>query len=211
VDVGSPLLAESKPNDAGITFSAQYDSRDTAFAPTRGLTAALEYINADTSLGSDRSWQRAELGLGVAVPSRRNIWWITMAGGSDLSGNLPSDRTFTLGGPSSFPGFELGEMRVGGYWTMGTSYLWNVKEMLPIRNLALYAGVGVIGGAVYDRFDREEDSVGVYGASFFLTGRTMVGPLTLGVGGTSTDAWSVWLSVGRPVGHGTILERGIFR
>ena len=38
-----------------------------------------------------------------------------------------------------------------------------------------------------------------------------IGPLTLGVGATSTDSWSVWLSVGRPVGHGTILERGIFR
>ena len=28
---------------------------------------------------------------------------------------------------------------------------------------------------------------------------------------TSEDAWSLWLSVGRPVGHGTILERGVFR
>ena len=53
--------------------------------------------------------------------------------------------------------------------------------------------------------------MGIYGGSFFLTGRTMVGPLTVGVGATSTDSWSVWLSIGRPVGHGTILERGIFR
>src|SRR3954469_12525891 len=42
VDVGSPLLAESDPTDAGVTLSAQFDSRDTAFAPTRGMTAALE-------------------------------------------------------------------------------------------------------------------------------------------------------------------------
>jgi hypothetical protein len=51
----------------------------------------------------------------------------------------------------------------------------------------------------------------IYGGSIFLTGRTVVGPLTLGVGATSTDSWSLWVSVGRPVGHGTILERGIFR
>ena len=38
-------------------------------------------------------------------------------------------------------------MRVGGYWNLGTSYLWNVKDMLPLKNLALYAGVGVVGGA----------------------------------------------------------------
>jgi NTE family protein len=210
VDIGSPLLAESDPQDAGVVVSAQYDSRDTAFAPTKGMTAALEYIDSDDALGSNRNWQRAEMGFGVAVPFRRNIWWITAAGGSGLGGDLPSDRLFTLGGPGSFPGFELNEMRVGGYWNIGTSYLWNVKDVLPLKNLALYAGVRVVGGAVYDRFD-QEDTVGMYGGSFFLTGRTVVGPLTLGIGGTSTDSWSVWLSVGRPVGHGTILERGIFR
>jgi hypothetical protein len=35
--------------------------------------------------------------------------------------------------------------------------------------------------------------------------------LTVGLGGTTTDAWSLWIAVGRPVGHGTILEHGIFR
>jgi hypothetical protein len=38
-----------------------------------------------------------------------------------------------------------------------------------------------------------------------------VDPLTVGVGATSTSSWSMWLAVGRPVGHGTILEKGIFR
>ena len=208
VDVGSPLLAETEPDDAGISVSAEYDSRDTAFSPTRGATIALEYLNADDSTGSDREWERAEMGVGVALPFRRNVWWITAAGG--VSSDLPADRLFTLGGPGSFPGFELGEMRVGGYWTVGTSYLWNFKEVLPIKNQALYMGFRVVGGGVSDRFDNEE-SEGIYGGSIYLTGRTMVGPLTLGVGATSTDSWSAWLSIGRPVGRGTILERGIFR
>lgn len=208
VDVGSPVLPESEPDDSGIGASFEYDSRNTAFAPTRGATVALEYLNSDDSLGSDRNWERAELGVGVAVPFRRNIWWITAAGG--VSDDLPADRLFTLGGPGSFPGFELGELRVGGYWTVGTSYLMNIKEVLPIKGHALYMGFRVVGGGVSDRFDLQE-SEGVYGGSIYLTGRTLVGPLTLGVGATSTDSWSAWLSVGRPVGRGTILERGIFR
>jgi hypothetical protein len=44
----------------------------------------------------------------------------------------------------------------------------------------------------------------------YLTGRTPVGPLTVGVGATTTDSWSLWVAVGRPVGRGTILEKGIF-
>ncbi|HET7812327.1 MAG TPA: patatin-like phospholipase family protein [Steroidobacteraceae bacterium] len=208
VDVGSPVLPETEPDDAGISASLEYDSRDTAFAPTRGMTMALQYLASDDSLGGDRDWDRTELGIGVAVPFRRNIWWITAAGGA--SNDLPADRMFTLGGPGSFPGFEMGEMRVGSYWTIGTSYLWNIKEVLPIKGHALYMGFRVVGGGVSERFDQEE-SEGIYGGSVYLTGRTMVGPLTLGVGSTSTDSWSAWLSIGRPVGSGTILERGIFR
>ena len=210
VDIGSTLMPETSPVDAGMRASAEYDSRDTGFNPTRGLAAALEYVKSDDSLGADRNWERAELGLGVAVPLRRDVLWVTAAGGSRLGSSLPPDRAFALGGPGSFPGLELGELRVGGYWTVGTSYLWKVKEVLPIRNLALYAGARIVGGAIYDRIDTGRTG-DIYGGSIFLTGRTQVGPLTVGLGATSTDSWSLWLSVGRPLGHGTILERGIFR
>ena len=210
VDIGSPLMPETSPVDAGMGVSVEFDSRDTAFSPTRGLAAALEYMHSDPALGADRHWERAELGVGVAVPFRRDVLWVTLAGGSDLSGDLPADRTFALGGPGSFPGLEVGELRVGGYWTLGTSYLWKVRDVLPVRNLALYLGARLAGGAIYDRID-EGKTGEIYGGSVFLAGRTLVGPLTVGVGATSTDSWSLWFSVGRPVGHGTILERGIFR
>jgi hypothetical protein len=35
--------------------------------------------------------------------------------------------------------------------------------------------------------------------------------MTVGLGATSANTWSLWFTVGRPVGEGTILERGIFR
>jgi NTE family protein len=210
VDIGPELLPETSPVDAGLRFAVDYDSRDTAFNPTRGLALDFEYTRSDSSMGGDRDWERAEMGVGVAVPFRRDVLWVTLAGGGDLGSNLPADRAFALGGPSSFPGLELGELRVDGYWTIDTSYLWQVKEVLPIRNLALYAGIRLEAGAVYDRIDNG-DSQDIYGGSLFLTGRTQVGPLTIGLGKTSTNSWSVWLSIGRPVGHGTILDRGVFR
>ncbi|HEY5807153.1 MAG TPA: patatin-like phospholipase family protein [Povalibacter sp.] len=210
VDIGPEVLPQGKSDDAGVQVAAQYDSRDTAFNPTRGIALALEYMRSDDALGADRNWERAEIGFGVVVPFRRDVLWVRVAGGSDLRGNLPADRAFALGGPGGFPGFELGELRVNGYWTIGTNYLWKVKDVMPVRNLALYAGVGLAGGAVYDRIN-DEGSDSIYSGSVFLTGRTLVGPLTVGIAATSLDSWSMWLSVGRPVGHGTILERGIFR
>jgi NTE family protein len=210
VDIGSPLLPESSPVDAGMVATVEFDSRDTAFSPTRGVVAALEYLQSADSLGADRDWERVELGVGAAVPFRSDVLWVTLAGGTGLNGDLPADRMFALGGPGSFPGFEVGELRVGDYWTAGTSYLWKVKDMMTVRNLALYFGAGLSIGGIHDRLDGGETG-DIYGGSVFLTGRTRIGPLTVGLGTTSTDSWSLWLSVGRPVGNGTILEKGIFR
>ncbi len=220
VETGSTLLPEDDRTDAGLTVGATYDSRDTPFNPTRGLAAALEYMHSDDSLGADADWRRIELGVGLAVPVRKDIVWVTLAGGSDLDpeldSNLPLDRTFMLGGPGSFPGFELGELRVTDYWTASGSYLWKIKDIMSIRGQALYAGVRLTAGQVYGRLEEyvspsfdEDDSI--YGGSLYIAGRTQAGPLTLGIAATSADSWALWIAVGRPIGNGTILERGIFR
>ena len=67
-----------------------------------------------------------------------------------------------------------------------------------------------MAGAVHDRIDNVSGE-DLYGGAVYLAGRTPVGPLTVGVGATTTDSWSLWVAVGRPVGRGTILEKGIFR
>lgn len=203
-------MPEGTATDAGIVISATFDSRDRPFNPTSGIAFTLEYLQSDDSLGADRDWERAEVGLGAAVPLREDVIWLTLAGGSDLGGYLPADRYFKIGGPGSFPGYQLGEIRADKYWSAAGSYLWQVAEIQPVRGQALYAGMRLQAGEVFNRLDLLDDDV-VYGASVYLTGRTPVGPLTLGVGTTSTDAWSLWLAVGRPIGDGTILERGIFR
>ena len=216
VETGSAILPETERDDAGISMSATFDSRDTPFNPTRGIAAAMEYSYADDSLGADFNWQRIELGIGMAVPVRNDVVWVTLAGGSDLDTDLPADRNFMLGGPGSFPGYELGELRVTDYWTASGSYLWKFKDIMSIRGQALYAGVRLEAGQALGRLESTvlpnfDDSEMIYGGSLYMTGRTQAGPLTVGIGATSTDSWSLWIAVGRPVGNGTILERGIFR
>ncbi len=211
VDTGPEVFPEEERNDAGLAFRAVYDSRDTRFSPTEGLAVALEYVSSDDALGGDRDWERAELGVGLNVPLfGRDVLWVTGAAGSALGSALPFDRAFAFGGPSSFPGLELGQIRGNDYWTVGTSYLWQIRELISLRGDALYLGTRLQAGRINDRIDGSADN-DIYGASVFVAGRTLVGPLSLGVGRASTDSWSMWLSVGRPVSHGTILDRGIFR
>ncbi len=210
VDTGSPLLPENNYDDAGLALSATYDSRDTPFNATRGMALALQYVQSDESLGADRDWDRLEMGLGAAVPVRDDVIWVTLAGGSNVDKDLPADHYFSIGGPGSFPGYELGEIRAEQYWIASGSYLWETKQLVSVRGQTLYTGLRLLASQSNNRLDVEDDEV-TYGASLYLTGRTPIGPFTLGVGGTSADTWSVWLGAGRPIGHGTILERGIFR
>ena len=120
-----------------------------------------------------------------------------------------------LGGPGSFPGFELGELRLTDYWTASGSYNWKIKDIMSIRGQALYAGLRLEAGQVFGRLESAlpgySDDEMIYGGSLYLAGRTQAGPLTLGLGFTTSNSWSLWLAVGRPIGNGTILERGIFR
>jgi NTE family protein len=216
-ETGSLYLPEDSPTDSGLRLQLTWDSRDTPFNPTRGVAAALEYTYADEALGGERDWEQLEAGLGVAVPVGGDVVWVTLAGGTDLGSTLPGDHAFSLGGPSGFPGFEHGELRTTGYWTASGSYLFKVKDILSLRGQALYLGARLQAGEVNGRLVADEgglrltESESIYGGSVYLTGRTPLGPVTLGIGVTSTDAWSLWLAVGRPVGHGSILEQGVFR
>ena len=210
VDTGSRFLPEGDFNDAGIGAALTYDSRDTAFNPTKGMAGMIEYMHSDESLGADRDWERIEAGFGMAVPVRKDVVWATLAGGTDLGSTLPPDRLFMLGGPGSFPGYELGELRASAYWS--------AARQLPLEahrhHVAARPGA-VCGRAAAGRADlrshrprrrrRGLRRVGLH------RGSHAGGPLTVGFGTTSSDAWSLWLSVGRPIGHGTILERGVFR
>jgi NTE family protein len=210
LETGSPLLPQLDIRDAGIALSAIYDTRDTPFNATRGVVASLEYYKSDIALGAQRDWQRAEAGLGFAIPFRNNILRLAAAGGSNLSSTIPADRLFTLGGPVSLAGEELDALRAVAYWTLSASYLWQIKDLFTLRGQALYAGIRLQDLHVYEAIDGTNPGQ-IGSLSLFISGRTPVGPLTLGIAATTANSHTIWISFGRPIAEGTILSRGIFR
>jgi len=210
VQTGPPDIAAADDVDAGIAIAARYDSRDTASFATSGMAAAIEYYQSDESLGADREWERIEAGARKAVPFGRNLMWVSLAAGTDLNNHdLPGDRSFSLGGPRTLAGYQFDEIRVESYWLAQGSFLWRIKDLVTIKNQALFAGFSVYGAGLYDRFDAVADDE-VYGASAYLAGSTPIGSINLGVGYSSGNS-AIWLSIGKPVGRGSILDDGLFR
>ena len=209
VDTGSSLLPTGKYTDAGLVASGFFDNRDASTFATRGTAAQIQYFRSDTGLGASRSWETLEAGARHVLRAGVTTLWLTAAGGSNLGSALPADRAFSLGGPQSFPGYSPGEVRAERYWTVQGNVLWRVADILPIANQALYGGFGVEGGHVYERVDPVPDGE-LYGVSGYIGGRTPLGTITLGVG-KATGSWAAWLTLGTPVGSGSILDHPIFR
>jgi NTE family protein len=203
-------VPEFEARDAGLVASATYDSRDRTSFARKGLAAEVQFMHLDESMGADRDWSRVEAGLRKAVPFGRNAIWISLAGGTDLGGDpLPGDRAFSLGGPRTIPAYNLDELRARGYWLADASFMWRIVDLVPIRSETIYAGLGLQALGLYDRVDRVPDDE-IYALSAYVGGPTPIGTFTLGVGG-SADSWGLWLSLGRPVGKGSILDDGLFR
>ena len=209
VDIGTPLLPEVDTTDAGLAATATYDSREAESFAVHGMAAGLQYFRSDSSLGADRDWERLEGAVRKNVPVGKMMLWFTAAGGTDLGSALPEDRAFSLGGPQSFPGYSPGEIRARRYWTLDGSFLWKVADILSILSQKLYGGFKLEGGRVYQRVDPVPDGP-LYGVSAFFGGRTPLGTLTFGAGWASGST-AYWVTLGTPVGSGSILNQPLFR
>jgi NTE family protein len=211
IDTGLPLLPQIDADDAGLELSGRYDSRDTPTFATRGFSAGVRYERMDDSFGSDRDWERIEFGARKAISIGKYVTWLSLAGGSDLDSDLPADRYFSLGGSRVMPAYQHDELRVSDYWVAESSFLRRLKVLSPIKNQAIYGGLGLQATGIYDRLDVEgDDDEVIYGAYLFLAGPTALGTFTLGAGFAEGEA-NVWLSIGKPITSGTILDDGLFR
>jgi NTE family protein len=209
VDIGPALLPTGEFTDAGIASTVFYDSRNAESFATEGAAGEINYLKSDGSLGANRDWELLEGAVREALQIRKTTIWLTAAAGSDLGSKVPDDRAFSLGGPQSFAGYAPGEVRARRYWTLQSTVLWRVADILPIVNQALYGGVGLEGGHVWDRVDPVADG-DLYGISLYVGGRTPIGTVTVGFG-KATGAWAGWLTLGTPVGKGSILDHPLFR
>lgn len=211
IDTGPPALPAVDEADAGLTFSGRYDSRDTGSFATKGFSAGVRYEHMDDSLGSDRNWDQIEVAARKAISIGKYVTWLSIAGGSDLDSDLPPDRLFSLGGPRVMPWLQHDELRVRQYWVAESSFLRRLKVLSPIKNQAIYGGLGLQAVGTYDRIDIPgDDQEDFFGGYVFLAGPTALGTFTLGIGYAEGDG-NVWLSIGKPISTGTILDDGLFR
>jgi NTE family protein len=189
----------------GLFASFVFDDRDQDALATRGWLARTQYFRGLDALGSLREYDRLEGLLSKTWPVEGNLVTVRASGGANLQGELPFYDLFTLGGPISFPGLGLGQLRGTSYWTTSATYLYKVADISPLFGQSIYLGANVIAGDMAGRVDgiHEEPNIG---ASLLIGGRTPLGPMTLSLAATSTDDWGVLVTLGRPIEERNIAD-----
>ncbi len=205
-DVALPTLEEIDwEGYGGVALRYTYDDRDAAVLSRSGLLARLGYFESTDWLGAAQNYRRLEGLLSYAIPWGPDIVHLRAAGGSSLDSELPLYDAFQLGGPLSFPGFGIGELRGQGYWVGSVSYLRRIADISDLFGQALYLGATATAGDMNGQFDYP-GAGSLFSGAVFIGGRTPLGPLTFSLAVTSQSDWQLVLNLGRPIVEHTILD-----
>ena len=205
-DIAFPDLPEiSAEGYGGWATRFTYDSRDRELLGRKGLLVRANYFHSEAGLGAEADYERTEAMATYALPVFENFAYVRGAGGSSLGSELPVYDLFVLGGPVSFPGLNIGELRGETYWTAQLGYLQKVAEISNLFGQALYVGGAFTAGQMNDRIDGT-DSGTIYSGSLMLSGRTPLGPVGLSLAYSSSSEWQVVFGLGRPIEEGAITD-----
>ena len=189
----------------GATLRFTYDNRDAVAVPRSGLLARMNFFQSEDWLGSAQDYRRIDGLLSYAVPVGADVAYLKAAGGSALNTELPTYDDFLLGGPLSFPGFGIGELRGQGYWLTSAAYMRKIADISDLFGQALYLGAMATAGAMNEQFDYPGAGT-MYSGALLLSGRTPLGPLTLTLAVTSQSDWQFSFNLGRPIVEQTIMD-----
>jgi len=206
VDTGLSFLPEIDDlGESAIVLGGIYDTRDAVALPTQGTYVNLRYLHSGNWLGGEQEYELVEGVYSRAFAWRGDSLSLTLGGGAGLSGELPPNRQFRLGGIRTFPGLRPGELRGSGYWFAGASYYWRLAEISPIFGQALYAGLRMHAARPERRLDGIDEET-IYGLAGSLAGRTPIGPVLLSLGYAEDGLWQLQFSLGRPLSEGSLLD-----
>lgn len=205
-EIGTPDLPEiSGEGYGGLSMRYTYDTRDRDVLWQDGSLVRMTYFRGEESLGAVEQYDRLE-GMAMAVvPFSKNVLYLRASGGASFGSDLPIYDTFTLGGPVSMPGLNLGELRGTSYWAGQASYLQRIADISYVFGQSLYAGFALSAADMSGRFDAVRAEP-IYSGAFLLAGRTPLGPVSLSFAVTSDSEWQLMFGLGRPIEERTITD-----
>ena len=189
----------------GVALRYTHDSRDRNALARQGVLARVSYFEGMEGLGAEHDYRRLEGTATLSLPVGEHVAHLRAAGGTSFDTALPVHELFTLGGPISLPGLNLGELRGLSYWSAQASYLHKVADISALFGQALFVGVALTAAEMNDRIDGVLAEP-IYSGALLVGGRTPLGPVTLSLAAASDGGWQVVFGLGRPIEERSITD-----
>jgi NTE family protein len=197
-ETGSPLLPPQRDTLGGVRGRLFVDQTDNAWFPTAGYALIGDAYAALPSLGSDREYQRLELGGRAIATWGRYSLSVAASGGKVFGSDAPAYESFSLGGPLRLSSYRIDEL-AGKEYAFGRLMVYRRAVALPdILGSGVYVGGSAEVGRVDDRAFGLSSPGTVWSGSLFLGADTFLGPLYFGAGYGANDRWSLYLLMGAP-------------
>lgn len=194
------LLPRDFDVDIGQLFaSAAADTLDNPYFPTKGLRAKLDWTQGLQSLGDTNNFQTVELNGAYAMGRGRHAVVVNLAGGDTFQGALPISSLFTLGGPFSFPGYQVDELTGSTFGVARVMYRYKLTDHSDqLIGIPLYVGVTAVAGNTWAGRGAANWSDLRFGGNVYVGADTLIGPVFVALGAADHGRTAFYVFVGKP-------------
>ncbi len=193
VDTGLPLLPEGAVRLAGWLWSLDLDQFDQLHVPKRGWATRLEWFES-----TQQDYNRVAVALNAAQPL--GAWVVGWRGSytGSTHGRLPVQDLARLGGFLNLSGFAVGQL-AGDKISYAHVRAERIVGAMPLGLRGdMRVGFALEVGRLGVPFAEPRRTGWLDSAALYLGGETVLGPIYLGLGYSSSGARNAYLSIGAP-------------
>ena len=195
VEVGLPALRSFDSENGAWSVRAVTDRLDSLFFPRSGYFAALSYTSSEDWLGSDTDYTQVGADLLLAKAFGRHAVQLGGAYHSTLSGILPLQERYRLGGRGRLAGFHYNELTGQNYAIVMAGYSYQLAELFG-RSASV--GMTLEYGNAWELRSNMAFDDGILNGSVYVGFDSWLGPLMFGYGMREGGDGVVFLEIGTP-------------
>jgi NTE family protein len=180
----------------GVGARFTVDTVDKRLFPNQGIRVTASAYTSQPWLGADRHYETVTLDGSATNTWQKNVWQLSLRGGSDLGSHVPFYDQFKVGGLFNFSGYRY-EQLVGREFVFG-SLLYRRRAAFLNETLgtAIYSGVSLEVGNVYHRLDLTPATGVFFSGALFLAVDSKVGPIYFAYGRSEGGHSAFYLYLG---------------
>ncbi|HMW41210.1 MAG TPA: patatin-like phospholipase family protein [Plasticicumulans sp.] len=198
VDVGLTLFPEVSRDDGGLRLRLAYDTLDSLDFPHQGSRGLFEVTDSLGSFGAEQDYLRTQLDWTTAWTFGKGTLLATFSYGDTVSGRLPFDEQFVLGGIGRLSGYRTEQLRGERMLFGRLAYLQRLGE---VARMPYYFGGTLEYGRMWQNARQEsilDQGQDHSSASLMFGIDSFLGPAFLSYGIGDDGQQNVYLLLGRP-------------